>query len=105
MDANSIISIVENVGFIAAVGMLISSPLGSATGILGSLLNWLLNIFTFIAVISFIVTGIMFLFSGSNPDMREKAKSGVVYSIIGIAIGLSGYVILKTISEIFQGTI
>ncbi len=101
-----VISGIKSVGFIAAVGALIAFvPFASASSVLGTLLNWLLSIFTFIAVISFIITGIMFIFSGSNPELKTQAKSGLVYSIIGIAIGISGWIILGTIANLMGGSI
>ena len=70
-----------------------------------TLLLWLLLIFTFLCVISFVITGIMFLAAGSDPKLAENAKSAVKYSIIGIAVGLSGYVIINFISTTLGGTV
>ncbi len=98
--------IIKTAGFIGLVALLFTFvPFASASSVLGTLLNWLLSIFTFIAVISFIVSGAMFILSGSDPTLRERAKSGLVYSIIGIAVTLSGWIILNTIVGIMGGTI
>lgn len=69
-------------------------PDNSVTNIIDNTLLWILRIFTLLAVISFVVTGIMFLMSGSNTAMAEKAKAGVGYSIIGIVVGLIGYIVI-----------
>lgn len=70
-----------------------------------TLLLWLLAIFTFLCVISFVIAGIMFLAAGSDPKLAENAKSAVKYSIIGIAVGLSGYVIINFISTTLEGVV
>lgn len=67
-----------------------------------NVLQWLLRIFTFLAVISFIVNGLMFILSGGNTDMATRAKKGVAYSIIGVAVGLSGYIILAQINTLLE---
>ena len=47
----------------------------------------------------------MFFTAGANSDNAEKAKKMVVYSILGIVIGLSGYIIITLIDDILMGTI
>jgi hypothetical protein len=71
--------------------------------VVDGLLLWLLAVFTLLAVISFVVTGIMYFAAGSNQEMAEKAKSGLTMSIIGVAIGLSGYVIVYFIDSVLLG--
>jgi len=78
-------------------------PYSPVENIIHSLLLWILAVFTFLCVISFVVTGIMFLMAGSNADMATKAKTGLGYSIIGVAIGLSGYVIIRFIDDLLWG--
>ena len=80
-------------------------PNASVYGITQSLLLWLLKIFTLLSVLAFVITGIMFLTAGANADNAEKAKKMVGYSIIGIAIGLSGYIIISLIDGILIGNI
>ncbi len=71
--------------------------------IFDNLLLFLLAIFTILAVISFVINGIMFLMAGSSQDMAERAKRGVTLSIIGVAIGISGYIIITFIDSILLG--
>jgi len=70
--------------------------------IIGVLL-WLLMLFTVLAVLAFVVAGVMFLTAGANADNAEKAKDMVKYSIIGIVAGLSGYIIINLINSILLG--
>ncbi len=71
--------------------------------ILLSLFLWLLKIFMILGVISFVIAGIVFLVSTVNPELRERAKNIVTYSIIAIIIGFSGILILVTILSILTG--
>ena len=67
-----------------------------------NVMQWLLRLFTFLAVISFVVTGLMFFLSGSSSDMATKAKRGVGYSIIGVAVGLIGYIVIAQIDSLLR---
>lgn len=70
-----------------------------------TVLLWLLLIFTFLCVIAFVVAGIMFLMAGSNPPMAEQAKNAVKFSIIGVVVGISGYVIITLIDSFMRGVV
>lgn len=70
--------------------------------ILSNLLFWLLAVFATIAVIAFLISGIQYLISSGDEKMAETAKRNMVYSIIGILIGLSGLIVLKAISALLN---
>lgn len=72
--------------------------------ILEETLIWLLGIFTILAVLSFVISGVMFLFAGANKNLADKAKDGVTYSIIGIVVALIGYIIIKLIFDLLNAT-
>lgn len=55
-------------------------------GILGSTLNTLLFVAGFIAVIAVIWSGILYLTSAGDETKATKAKSALLYSVIGILI-------------------
>jgi hypothetical protein len=70
-------------------------PGGSIFGIVENITYWLLGIFAFFGVIGFIVSGIMYLISTGDDDMIGKAKKYMLYSIVGVIVGLMGMVILQ----------
>jgi hypothetical protein len=78
-------------------------PVNTAYGVAANVLMWLLRIFTILAVLSFIISGIMYLFAGADKNLADKAKSGVNYSIMGIAVALSAYVIIILIDSLMAG--
>ena len=73
-------------------------PAGSAADIIGTIANWLVGMFAFFGLIGFMASGIMYLISTGNDDMITKAKKYMTYSIVGVIVGLSGYVIIQAAS-------
>jgi hypothetical protein len=73
-------------------------PNGSIYQIISSTLSWLLAILGFIAVIGFVISGILYLTAAGNETQIEKAKSAMTYSIIGVIVALMGYVIIQAVN-------
>ena len=69
-----------------------------------NLVGWLLLILGSIAVISFVVAGIFYLTSAGYEDKMENAKRAMMYSIIGVVVGLLGYVVVKAIDTWMRGS-
>jgi flagellar basal body-associated protein FliL len=65
---------------------------------------WLLLILTVIAVIGFIISGFMFIIGDTSGD-KEKAKSWLTYSIIGVIVALIGYIVINLIDTILRGNV
>ncbi len=73
-------------------------PDGSVAEVLNTILNWLLMIFVIIATISFVVTGLQFIFSfGGASGSEAQAKKNFTYTVIAIFIVGGSLIILKTI--------
>lgn len=68
----------------------------SVYDIIRSIMMWLLAILTIVAVIGFIISGFMFIFGGVAGKI-ENGKNGLIYSIIGVAVALSGYIIIRLV--------
>lgn len=83
-------------------------PTGGSGGhpiavVLEKLLNWMLGVFGLLAVIAFIIAGVLYLTAQGEEAQIQKAKRMVVYGVIGIFVGLAGVVIIKTIDSLLQG--
>ena len=63
-----------------------------------------MGIFTTLAVLAFVLSGIQYLTSAGNEEMMETAKRNAIFSILGIVVGLSGFVIVKAIAAALSGT-
>lgn len=73
-------------------------PNSSIYNIISATLSWLLAILGFIAVIGFVISGILYLTAAGNETQIEKAKSAMTYSIIGVIVALMGYVIIQAVN-------
>ncbi len=78
-----------------------SSPVST---ILSKFMGWLLGILGFIGIIAFVISGIQYLTSAGDEKMAETAKNNMKYSIIGIMVALSGFIIIKAIGALLSGT-
>lgn len=72
-------------------------PQGGVVAIITNFLDWLLGIVGVIAIIAFMVSGLQYFFSAGDDKMIETAKRNMTYSIIGVIIALSGFIIIKAI--------
>jgi hypothetical protein len=78
-------------------------PDGSIYNIIVRLLSWLLGLFALFGIIGFLLSGIFYLISAGDDDMIKKAKKTMVNSIIGVIVGLSGYLIVQAVSTMLGG--
>ena len=65
--------------------------------------KFLLQIAIPIAVIIIIYAGILFLTSGGNQDRVKKARTALLYAVVGLAIILIGqgfFVLIKSILDL-----
>lgn len=79
-------------------------PASTPSEVIRTLLLYLLALFTVLSVLSFVIYGAMFLFGGVNKDAADTARKGVGLSITGIVVGLSGYIIVRLITELLSGS-
>jgi hypothetical protein len=79
-------------------------PTGTISAVLLSFLKWLLGIFGFAAIISFVISGIMYFIAVGNSEEAQKAKKQMEWSILGVVVGLSGYIMITAITSWFGGS-
>lgn len=72
--------------------------------IIFTVLQWLLLILTFLAVMGFVISGIFYITAGGS-DRADEARKWLTYSIIGIIVALLGYVMTTFISTIITGNV
>lgn len=76
----------------------------SVAQIIFTILQWMLLILTFLAVMGFVISGIMFITAGGS-DRADEARKWLTYSIVGIIVALLGYVMTTFISTIIGGQV
>lgn len=81
-----------------------SSSTSGIKGILSNLLIWMLTIFGIIAIISFIVSGIQYFLAAGDEKSMQAAKRNATYSILGVVVALSAFVIIKSIDAALNAT-
>lgn len=74
----------------------------SVLDIIGALLGWLLAIFGFIALLGFIISGLQYLTAAGNEGQAETAKRNMQYSVIGIIVALSGWIVIKAVDALLN---
>jgi hypothetical protein len=78
-------------------------PGGSVFNIIENILFWLLAIIGIVSIIGFIIAGLLYLTAGGEQEKIEKAKKALTASIIGVIVGLSGYVVLQAVTYMLSG--
>ena len=73
-------------------------------GVLKNILNWMLGIVGVIAVIGFVISGIQYILAAGSEKTIETAKRNMTYSILGVIVALSGYVIIKAVDAALRAT-
>lgn len=79
-------------------------PSGDLTTVVSNLTRWILGIFGFLAIISFLVSGIMYFLSAGDDKAQEKAKNQMTWSIMGVVIGLVGLIVIYAVDALLRGT-
>lgn len=72
-------------------------PGGSIMGIAVNILSWLLGLFGIIGILGFLISGIIYLTAAGDEDRMAYAKRAMQYSIIGVIVGLAGFVVIQAI--------
>lgn len=70
--------------------------------VLVNIMQYLLLIFTVIAVIGFIVSGLIFITAG-GAGKSEVGQKWFIYTIVGIIVGLIGYIAIRLITGLLSG--
>jgi hypothetical protein len=76
----------------------------SISDIIENLLYWLMGIFTVLAIMAFVFSGIQYLTSAGIEERATTAKKNVGNSALGVLVGLSGFVIVRAIASALSGT-
>jgi len=78
-------------------------PSGTIFGIVRNILYWLLGILSLVSLIGFIIAGIWYLTAAGDESQIERAKRAMLYSIVGVIVGLSGFVIFQAAQYMLSG--
>lgn len=63
-----------------------------------NVMDWLLGLVGVLAVIGFVIAGVLYLTSAGDEEQAEKAKSIMTYAIIGLAVALVGLIVVNAVA-------
>lgn len=85
----------------------ITNPLGNTndiTGVLKNVINWMLGLVGLLALIALIVGGGRMIVDFGNEEQVKKAKTTILYAVIGLAVVILSYAIINiVVSDILGG--
>jgi hypothetical protein len=73
--------------------------IGSLQEIVNSIERAMWIVFGGIAVICFVVAGILFLTAGGQPEKVQAARSAFIWGIAGVVVGIVAYSIIAIVSS------
>jgi hypothetical protein len=79
-------------------------PFSSVTNIIMGVMYWLLYIIGFLGVIGFAIAGILYMTAAGDDDRMNRAKSALLYSIIGIVVAIVGLVAINFATGLLSGS-
>ena len=74
--------------------------INNITGLINSLLGTLWVIFAGIAVVCFVISGILFLTAGGQAEKITAARSAFIWGIAGVVVGIIAYSIITIVGNI-----
>lgn len=79
-------------------------PAGTIYNIIKYATYWILGLFGFFGIIGFVISGIMYLTAAGDDDQQKKAKQQMYWSIMGVIVGLVGYVVIYAVNTMLGGS-
>ncbi len=79
-------------------------PASSIYSIVRNIVMWALSLFGFFGIIGFVISGVWYLLASGDDALMKRAKNGMLYSIIGVVVGLIGLVIIYAANSLLNGS-
>lgn len=68
---------------------------GDITGVVTNILNGIIAVMGFVAVIFVVVGGVQYMTSAGDTQKTEKAKKTIIYALIGMAVCVLAFAIVN----------
>ena len=72
--------------------------------LIANIMNWLLGLVGILAVVGFVIAGVLYLTAAGDAEQAEKAKSVMMYAIIGLVVALIGLIVVNAIAGLTGAT-
>ena len=100
MGAGATFNPSDHPGFSATDAVTAAPTLSDATvfDLVTNVMDWLLGLVGVLAVIGFVISGVLYLTAAGDAEQAEKAKTVMTYAIIGLAVALVGLIVVNAIA-------
>lgn len=71
--------------------------------VVATFMRWLLYLVGFLAVIAFVISGILYLTAAGDDERIERAKTTMIYAIVGVIVALMGLIIVNAVDSWLGG--
>lgn len=82
----------------------ITNPFGdqvtTVPGVASRVITVLLALIIIAAVIVIVISGFRMIVGGSNPDQLKKAKTGIIWAIIGLLVAFMSFAIVAIVQRL-----
>lgn len=82
----------------------IKNPFGDQAqtlpGIFNRIINIILGLIVIAAVVVIIISGFRMVAGGGNPDQVKKAKTGIIWALIGLVVAFMSFAIVSIVQKI-----
>ena len=65
----------------------------------GIVIGLLYDFVTLVLFIVILVNGFRYLFSGVNPELKQRAQKGLMYAVVGLAVIVVAYILIVFIGS------
>ncbi len=76
------------------------SGLNDVTELITKLINWLLMIIAMVSTIIIIYSGILLVFNGGNESTVTKAKTTIIWAIVGLIVSVSAFALVNIVQTL-----
>lgn len=78
-------------------------PSSGVDSIVSNFMLWMLSLVGFLAIVGFLVSGILYLTSAGNDKQVTTAKTAMKWSIVGVVVALLGAVVMSAADDWLGG--
>lgn len=100
MNKQKILTSLVSLSILAAPVLALAQPsgnIGSIEALIDVIEKYLWIVFGLIAVIAFVVAGILFLTAGGDPEKVKQARTAFIWGVVGVIVGILAFSIVQII--------
>jgi heme/copper-type cytochrome/quinol oxidase subunit 2 len=76
---------------------------GGIVGLITNIMQWMLALVGILAIIAFVISGIMYLTSMGDEERAKSAKNAMIYAVLGVVVALLGLIVLTAVDRMLKG--